>query len=111
MALVVAVADTPDLRRRGLRAVADLGDLDGMLFVFSSPGPVSFTMQDTLIPLDLLVFSEGGVMVDRIEMTPCSSEPCPLYPAGEAVELAVEVAAGTFPDLLPGAAIDVKGPA
>ncbi len=110
MDLILAVADTPDLRRQGLRGVADLGDLDGMLFVFGDPGPVSFTMQDTVIALDLLVFSSEGVMVERIEMTPCQSDPCPLYPAGEAVAQAVEIVAGTFPDLLPGAAISVKGP-
>ncbi len=106
--LVVAVADTPSARRQGLRGVGDLGDLDGMLFVFEQPAPISFTMQDTLIPLDLLVVSAESLVVARISMVPCREEPCRLYPTGEAAAFAIEVPAGAFSDIAEGARFSIK---
>ena len=106
--LLVAVADTPQLRNRGLREVGELGDLDGMVFVFEEAVPVWFTMQDTLIPLDLLVVSSESLMVRRIEMVPCQGTPCPLYPTEEATAFAVEVPAGAFPEIAPGMRFSIK---
>ena len=94
--LFVAVADTPDLRSRGLMGVSDLGDLDGMLFVFDSEVAVDFVMRNTLIPLDIAFFDGDGVEVDRLEMVPCLAEPCPLYGAASQFRYALEMPAGTM---------------
>lgn len=96
-AISVAVADTPDLRRRGLMGVTDLGDLDGMLFRFDGEVTVAFTMRDTLIPLDIAFFDAAGVEVDRLSMVPCRAEPCPTYRAGAPFSSALEVPAGALP--------------
>ena len=63
--------------------VIELGDLDGMLFVFDSEVQVSFTMRDTRIPLDLFFFDAEGLVVAQLAMVPCQADPCPLYQAGE----------------------------
>lgn len=94
--LFVAIADTPGLRSRGLMDVIDLGDLDGMLFVFEGEVDVDFVMRDTLIPLDILFFDDAGVEIDRLEMVPCREEPCPLYGAVAGFRYALEVPAGTM---------------
>lgn len=94
--LLVAVADTPDLRARGLMEVRDLGDLDGMLFVFDAEVSVDFVMRNTVIPLDIAFFDEDGVEVGRVEMVPCREEPCPLYGAGAGFRYALEMPAGTI---------------
>lgn len=94
--LLVAVADTPELRSRGLMGVSDLGDLDGMLFVFDAEVTVAFVMRNTLIPLDIAFFDAEGVEVDRLEMVPCSKEPCRLYGAAAGFRYALEMPAGTM---------------
>lgn len=94
--LLVAVADDEPERQHGLMNVADLADLDGMLFVFDGDTTVSFWMQDTLIPLDIAFFAADGRIVDALTMEPCRESPCPLYAADGPYRFAVEVAAGRF---------------
>ena len=96
--LLVAIADTPERRRQGLMNVADLLDLDGMLFVFSNDTATGFWMKDTLIALDIAFFDADGAYVDGFEMTPCTEDPCRTYfPAGS-YRFALEMEAGTMPD-------------
>lgn len=92
--LLVAWADSADERQRGLMEVEDLGGLDGMMFEFESERAVSFTMRNTLIPLDIYFFDSEGEAVGKLEMVPCESEPCPSYPSDGPVRYALEVPAG-----------------
>jgi uncharacterized membrane protein (UPF0127 family) len=95
----VAVADTSAERRQGLRGVRDLGDLDGMLFVFETTTSATFTMRDTLMPIDIAFFDSAGDLVDRLEMVPCAAEPCPSYQASGPFRYALETEAGGFDGL------------
>lgn len=52
--ITAALADTPELRERGLGGVQKLNADQGMLFVFPTEGAHSFWMQDTLMPLDII---------------------------------------------------------
>jgi uncharacterized membrane protein (UPF0127 family) len=92
----VAVADTPVLRFQGLRGIADLGGLDGMLFSFPEDATAAFTMRGTLIPLDIAFFAADGTPVDRLEMVPCNADPCPSYRAAGPYRYALETPAGGF---------------
>jgi uncharacterized membrane protein (UPF0127 family) len=92
----VAVADTPVLRVQGLRGVAGLGDLDGMLFSFPEDSAASFTMRGPLIPLDIAFFTADGRLVDRLEMVPCNADPCPSYRPSGSYRYALETPAGGF---------------
>jgi uncharacterized membrane protein (UPF0127 family) len=95
--LLVAVADTVGLRRRGLMNVNDLGDLDGMLFVFEEDSTVGFWMEDTPLPLDIAFFDAGGARVDRFTMEPCAADPCPVYRPAGPYRYALEMPAGEMP--------------
>jgi uncharacterized membrane protein (UPF0127 family) len=97
-ALLVAVADTADLRRQGLMNLEDLGDLDGMLFVFQQDSSGGFWMKNTLIPLDIAFFAADGTFVDGFEMQPCTTNDCPSYTPTGAYRYAVEVPLGDMPD-------------
>lgn len=77
--LEVEIAETPASRYQGLRQVEKLEAGKGMAFLFQSPSRGSFTMQDTLIPLDIAFWDQNNLIVDILEMTPCRSKPCPAY--------------------------------
>lgn len=90
----VAVADTPELRARGLMGITDLGDLDGMLFVFEEDTRAGFWMKDTLIALEVAFFGEDGGLVDLLTMEPCRADPCPTHTPSGAYRYAVEAPEG-----------------
>ena len=96
--LLVAVADTSALRRSGLMFVEDLGDLDGMLFVFDADTNGGFWMKNTLLPLDIAFFDVDGGFVDGFVMEPCTADPCPTYVPSGSYRYALETAAGTMPE-------------
>jgi uncharacterized membrane protein (UPF0127 family) len=60
--LHVQVAKTSPQRERGLMGVTRLRPRAGMLFIFERDEPVAFWMKDTLIPLDMVFISSGGVV-------------------------------------------------
>lgn len=95
--LLVAIADTADLRRQGLMNVPDLLDLDGMLFVFDVDGTGGFWMRDTLIPLDIAFFDVSGAFVDGFLMEPCTTSECPTYRSSGPYRYALEMAEGEMP--------------
>lgn len=91
----VAVADTADLRAQGLRGQPDLGGLGGMLFVFDGPTSATFTMRDTLIPLDLHHLDADGTILEIIAMEPCDGPTC-RFPASVEFRYSLETLPGAF---------------
>lgn len=96
--LDVAIADTAGKRSQGLMFVTDMGDVDGMLFVFHDAEVRSFWMRNTRLPLDIVYFDANGFPVGDHLMTPCldSSADCPGYPSTDPATYALETAAGAF---------------
>lgn len=100
----VQVADTPELRARGLMFQDALPYDEGMLFVHDRPGPHSMWMPNMRFALDIVWFDADGraVHVER-GVPPCgpegsSSGRCPSYgPAGGALYV-LEATAG-FADM------------
>ena len=100
--LSVWIADSAEDRARGLMEVTDLGDADGMLFVFESEGLHRFYMWQTPMPLDIAFFAADGTFVASAAMEPClepSAASCERYAPDEPFLLALEVPAGTLDDL------------
>lgn len=96
----VQVADTPELRTRGLMFQDALPYDEGMLFVHDRPGPYSMWMPNMRFALDMVWFDADGIVV-HIEqgVPPCgpagsASGRCPSYgPAGGALYV-LEATAG-----------------
>jgi uncharacterized membrane protein (UPF0127 family) len=105
--LLVAVADTPEKRSRGLKEVTDLGGLDGMVFLLPEPATTRFWMEDTFIPLDVAFFATDGSLLGVLTMEPCTKDPCPKYGIDQPWQWAIEVPAGRFNELPPDATLFV----
>lgn len=89
------LADTPDLRSKGLMGQRDLSGYDGMIFQLDTDQNIPFIMTDTLIPLTVAFFDSSGTFVSATDMTPCLDQPtCPPYPAARPYRTAIEVPQG-----------------
>lgn len=58
----VELAETADTRARGLMYRETMSKSAGMLFIYPDARPVSFWMQNTLIPLDMIFVGADGVV-------------------------------------------------
>ena len=92
----VALADNRGRRSRGLQGVTDLGDLSGMLFSWGEPTASVFTMEDTLIPLDIAFMDRDGVVLAVLEMEPCATSTCPNYGVDPVYWFALESPLGSL---------------
>lgn len=91
----VEMARTDQERARGLMFRRELPHDQGMLFV-QPPGPATFWMKNTYIPLDLLYFDADGRLLQIVaEAPPCATPTCPIYPSEAAtVRYILEINAG-----------------
>ena len=99
--LRVVVADEEDERVQGLRQKADASPYDGMLFVFSSDGLVSFTMATVPDALEIAFYGADGRVVDRLHMAPCpngTDANCPVYTPKGPFRYALETGDGVVYD-------------
>lgn len=75
----VYFAMTAQQRKTGLSCISEI-DLTGMLFCYDEPTFIPFSMQNTLIPLDIAWYDEKGTLLQMGTYKPLTSEPicCPV---------------------------------
>jgi uncharacterized membrane protein (UPF0127 family) len=89
----VEIADNDADRAKGLMYRKDLPQGQGMLFDFHREQEVSFWMQNTYIPLDMVLIRGDGRILRIAENTePLSTQ---LIPSGGPVRAVLEVTGGT----------------
>ena len=95
----MVVADSLDERVEGLRQERDIGDYDGMLFVFDGATDVGFTMSTVPVPLDIGFYDADGKPVSTQRMKPCAKveDECPVYRSDEPFVYALETLKGKLP--------------
>ncbi len=88
------VADTDELRQRGLMFRDRLDESNGMIFYFEQTGYHAFYMYNTRIPLSVIFFNESLRIVDIQEMVPCmerNPSACPVYTPAAVCKYVIEV--------------------
>jgi uncharacterized membrane protein (UPF0127 family) len=89
----VEIADTEEKRAKGLMFRRELPEGRGMLFDFHREQEVSFWMENTYIPLDIIFIQGNGRILRIAENTePLSTK---IIPSGGPVRGVLEVAGGT----------------
>jgi uncharacterized membrane protein (UPF0127 family) len=66
-AVRVEVARTPSELERGLMFRRELGQDDGMLFVFPETSDHAFWMKNTFLPLDMIFMDASGTVIGVVE--------------------------------------------
>jgi uncharacterized protein len=72
----------------------EMGENEGMLFVFPNPHRASFWMRNTLIPLSCAYISPEGVILEIKDMKPLDETP--LTAASDGVQYVLETPLGWF---------------
>ena len=94
--LKVELATTPKARICGLSNRFQLSDDHGMLFIYPTPGPRSFWMKDTIIPLSIAFLDDSGRILSIQQMRPMQTDK--RYRSLQPVRYALEVNQGWFAD-------------
>ena len=71
----VAVADTPELRKKGLEPYSYLKDDEGMLFIFDEETTDYFTMENCGIALDIVFIDSEGEVIQVSSVKAYDSKP------------------------------------
>lgn len=95
----VEIADTPELRSKGLSGRSSLGANSGMIFVFDSKGVTpGFWMKDMLITLDFIWIAGGKIVkIDKnVQPAPTGTpdNALPVYYPGQPIDYVLEVNGG-----------------
>ncbi len=109
---VAEAATTNDSRAYGLMNRSRLDSHRAMLFVFRHAAPRWFWMKDTKIALDMLFFDAQRKLVSmQLDATPCTSDPCAIYPSDKPAKYVLEIAAGVARQIgvRPGSQLRIKG--
>ena len=95
----VWLADTADLRSRGLMFVTDLGPAQAMAFRYPDPHTGTFWMKDTVLALSIAFYAPDGGFLSSLDMEPCTTDECTSYRTATDFEIAVEVPQGELAEL------------
>lgn len=108
----VEIADTPELRSKGLSGRPEIPAGTGMLFIFPHPAMHSFYMQGCLVPLDLIYIDSDHrvTQVYRMKVEPDLIGHT-LYTSDVPVQYALELAAGEINrlNIKPGDRVQFSG--
>jgi uncharacterized membrane protein (UPF0127 family) len=83
----VAIANTDELRNKGLSGLEKLGKTKGMLFVFSKPTRMEMVMQDMKFPLDFLFLTDTWEIIQTGSLEPGSNKIMPTIPVSMVLEI------------------------
>ena len=106
--LKVQLAIEAEELRRGLMYREDLGENEGMIFIYSIPQRMTFWMRNTSLPLDVGFISSNGVLQEFYSLYPYDETS--VVSRGEKLQFALELNQNWFQknDINRGASLDLE---
>lgn len=92
--IVIELSQTPKQWEKGLSGRSDLGDLDGMLFVFTQYHVPIFWMKDMLFGVDMIWMSDNKVVDITFSAPVENGDKLPTYSPRVPVNMVLETRAG-----------------
>jgi uncharacterized membrane protein (UPF0127 family) len=92
--VIAEQAISPAQVQTGMMFRKEMGDNEGMLFVFSQPLQASFWMRNTLIPLTSAYIDSAGTILEIHDMKPLDETP--IQAATDQVQYVLEMKQGWF---------------
>lgn len=89
----VEIARSPEERQQGLMNREELGEREGMIFVFEKDQRLSFWMKNTKVPLSIAYISKDGTVKEIYDMEPLSTR---AVKSSYSVRYALELPQGAF---------------
>ena len=98
--LTVEIAETAESLSDGLKGRKHLPTDHGMLFIFKTPGILSFWMKDTLVPLSIGFFDQDRILINIEDMFPPipGEKSLPLFKSRASAKYALEVPLNWYRD-------------
>lgn len=89
------IADTAQRVATGYMFRTEVGEGEGMIFVFPRPDIHTFYMKNTLVPLDMIWMDESfNVLYIQPSAPPCKADPCATYGPPRKAAYVLEVRGG-----------------
>ena len=88
----IEIVDTDELRTQGLSGRKQLGENQGMLFVFEKPGRYGFWMKEMNFPIDIIWIGQDKNVIEIIHSVGPETFPEVFYPSGF-VQYVLEISA------------------
>lgn len=92
--LLAEVATTPEQLMTGMMFRKEIGENEGMLFVFQNPHRASFYMKNTFVPLSIAYINPDGVIMEIYDLQPLNETS--VTATNENIQFALEVKQGWF---------------
>jgi uncharacterized membrane protein (UPF0127 family) len=92
--IVAEQAIRPNEVQTGMMFRKEMGEDEGMLFVFGAPEHVSFWMRNTLIPLSCAYIDTSGTVLELHDMKPLDETP--IEASSDQVQYVLEMKQGWF---------------
>ncbi len=92
--VVAEQALSNDQIARGMMFRKEMGEMEGMLFVFSAPHRTSFWMRNTLLPLTCAYIDPEGVILEIRDMRPLDETP--ILASSDRIQYVLEMNQGWF---------------
>jgi uncharacterized protein len=104
-AMKAELAVTQEQREAGLMHRRELGEDEGMLFLYREPQQMMMYMKDTRIPLSIAFIDSAGVILEIRDMEPMDETP--VMSASRQIRFALEANRGWFAKngIAPGATV------
>ncbi|MBY4892322.1 DUF192 domain-containing protein [Rhodobacteraceae bacterium N5(2021)] len=94
----VEIADDVRERAQGLMHVEEMARLAGMLFIYERPQRVSFWMENTLIPLDMIFADQNGLVLN-VHSNAVPLDRTPIPGGSDEIVYVLEINGGMAEDL------------